>query len=296
MKKPRKARFEEGSPEDVSLVPAPGTKVASPSPNPIVPPSTGPAPSPSHTSSAPASFGPKDSRSGAEPRVKISPPSSEGRITDRWTEPKLIGVKSSSSSSATDRPASGARPAGAAGMVGGRALPGLANPAAVEKVEKSASMDKEERTTVPPSPTRHARIPSTGNRALVMEVAQALNEAVQQQEKEKEITAVPASVAPGSVLARQLPSTSLSGPAAEKRKSSFERYSAIVMPPLAEERTPAASPANTISRCGEKNLLGGKVVGESPLSSLRVESTGAAEQSPSPSPSSKVHIGEYLPL
>ncbi|KAG8213638.1 hypothetical protein J3R82DRAFT_10327 [Butyriboletus roseoflavus] len=293
-KKPRKARFEEGRLEDPSAVPVPSTtstEVVSQSPDPAVPSSTGPASSPPDTSST--SFGPKDSQSGAEPLVKI---------TERWTEPMLIGVKSTLSSSATDR-TTGAKPAGTAGMVGRRALSGLANSASVtaaEKVEKSVlvSMDKEERTAVPPSPTRHTRIPSTGNRALVMEVAQALNEAAQQQNKEKEITAVPASA---SVLARQIPSTSLCGPATEKRKSSFERYSAIAMPPLAEERTPAASPANTTSRSGGKNLLDGKVVNVSPLSSLRVESTGAAEHSPStpsPSPSSKVHIdhvGEPLP-
>lgn len=38
---------------------------------------------------------------------------------------------------------------------------------------------------------------------------------------------------------------------AERRKSSFERYSAIVMPPLQEEKTPAPTPAGTISRSQE---------------------------------------------
>ncbi|KAH0827451.1 hypothetical protein J3R83DRAFT_4139 [Lanmaoa asiatica] len=255
------------------------TEVASQSPNPAVPSSTDPAPSPSDTSSAPASFGPRDSQPGGEPPVKISPPSSTGKITDRWTEPALIGIKPIVSSSAANRPTPGAKSAGPAGMVGRLALPGLANPAVVavvEKDEKPVSIDKEERTTVPPSTTRHTRIPSTGNRALVMEVAQALSEAAQQQEKkEKEITTAPAPGAPASVLARQLPSTGLVGPAAEKRKSSFERYSAIAMPPLREERTPAASPANTyVAECGGKRVGG---------------QAGATEQSPS-APSPKVHI------
>lgn len=35
---------------------------------------------------------------------------------------------------------------------------------------------------------------------------------------------------------------------ADKRKSSYEKYSAFVMPPLVEERTPATSPANTLAR------------------------------------------------
>lgn len=188
-------------------------------------------------------------------------------------------------------------------MVGRRALPGLANPAVVavaDKDEKLMKKDKEERTTVPPSTTRHARIPSTGNRALVMEVAQALSEAAQQQgtEKEEKYMMAASTPVPVPILARQVPSTAPVGPATEKRKSSYERYSAIAMPPLAEERTPAVTPAHTFSRsAGQNVVLGGKVVGESPSSSLRLESAGTVAQLPTaPSPSlplsSKVHIGE----
>lgn len=270
------------------------------SPNPAAPSSTGPASSLSDTSSAPASFGLVDSQSRMEPPVKINSSSSAGRVTDRWTEPTLIGVKPTPSPSAASRATPGAKPVGPTGMVGRRALPGLANPAAVaavDKDEKPVLKDKEQHTSVPPSPTRHTRIPSTGNRALVMEVAQALNEAAQQG-KEKEVTEITADPISGSnsILAtREGPSTGLGGPAAEKRKSSYERYSAIAMPPLAEERTPAASPVNTMSRSVGQNVLGDKVASESPLGSLRIESAGTTEQSPSapsPSPSSKVHIGE----
>lgn len=35
-------------------------------------------------------------------------------------------------------------------------------------------------------------------------------------------------------------------PPLEKRKSSYEKYSAFILPPLAEERTPVASPAGTL--------------------------------------------------
>lgn len=256
--------------------------------------STGPAPSPPDMSGAPASSGPENAQSGAEPPVKTSPPGSTGRITDRWTEPTLIGVKATSSSA--NKPGACAKPAGTAGMVGRRALPGLVNPAVIVD-EKPVSKDKE-RVGVPPSPTRHARIPSTGNRALVMEVAQALSDAAQQQEKEKEEkekenTSVSAPApAPTFMPARQAPSTGLGGPATEKRKSSYERYSAIAMPPLVEERTPAATPAHTLSRnAGQNVVLGGQVVGESPLGSIRTESAP-----PPPSESSKVHIGEGLAL
>ncbi|KAG9316307.1 hypothetical protein JVU11DRAFT_2338 [Chiua virens] len=251
--------------------------------------------------------GSQESLGSSKSPVKINPPSSSaaGKVTDRWTEPTLIGIKSTSGSSShsrANRPSSSAKPVGgAAGMVGRRALPGLANPTTVVaagKDGKQTGKDKEECTTVPPSPTRHTRIPSTGNRALVMEVAQALTEAAQQQDKEKEkdekekdkVIAGGASLAArGSTATCQVPSTGLGGLPGEKRKSSYERYSAIAMPPLAEERTPAVTPAHTMSRNVGQSVISDRIIDESPLSSLRVEAAGDNEQRPS-SVSSKVHI------
>ncbi len=40
----------------------------------------------------------------------------------------------------------------------------------------------------------------------------------------------------------------ISAPPLEKRKSSYEKYSAFIMPPLAEERTPVPSPAGTLKQ------------------------------------------------
>ena len=40
----------------------------------------------------------------------------------------------------------------------------------------------------------------------------------------------------------------ITAPPMEKRKSSYERYSAFVLPPLQEERTPVSSPAGTLRR------------------------------------------------
>lgn len=288
-KKPRKARFEEGRAEVIAAPSgnssATGTKEASQSPNPAVPSSTGPVPSLPDTSSGLASSSPGDSQSGMESPVKTNPPNGTGRVADRWKEPTLIGFKPAPSSLATNRAAPGTRVVGAAGsgMAGRRPLPGLVNPAAAAVVDK----DKEQRAAVPSSPTRHTRIPSTGNRALVMEVAQAMNEAAEQQGNEKEEKESPSA----PLSAREVPSTGHGGPVGEKRKSSYERYSAIAMPSLAEERTPAASPANTTSRSGGQNVLGAKVTSESPLSSLRVESASAVGQSPK-APSPKVYIGE----
>ena len=133
------------------------------------------------------------------------------------------------------------------------------------------------RKTTPPktpaSPARHTRIPSTGNRATVMDVAQALaaqsvlsehktspqeppspkpQVAVQEEEADEaysppDVKSIAANWGHGGAR----PSTvGAARPNAELRKSSYERYSAIAMPPLEEERTPVPSPAGTLARSG----------------------------------------------
>ncbi|TFK73967.1 hypothetical protein BDN72DRAFT_875452 [Pluteus cervinus] len=93
----------------------------------------------------------------------------------------------------------------------------------------------------PQSPLRQTRIPSTGNRATVMDVAQALELGVPEVKSEppaESTTPVEQSVA----ISRPI----LSAVQAEKRKSSYEKYSSFMMPPLKEEVTPNPSPANTL--------------------------------------------------
>ncbi|KAF9565525.1 hypothetical protein CPC08DRAFT_815295 [Agrocybe pediades] len=96
---------------------------------------------------------------------------------------------------------------------------------------------------------KHVRIPSTGNRPTVMEVAQALLENPINEvsspisNEEEEVDDVPP---PVEFLAK--PRHTLSQLQAEKRRSSYERYSAIILPPLKEEATPTPSPAGTLSR------------------------------------------------
>ncbi|KAL6308234.1 hypothetical protein BKA93DRAFT_766050 [Sparassis latifolia] len=123
----------------------------------------------------------------------------------------------------------------------------------------------EVREKSPPSP-RHTRIPSTGNRATVMDVAQAFHELVHH---ESAMTETSVSVIPQASVQEHNQSRSpendeelkslaaslgqrngCARPAihAEKRKSSYDRYSAITMPPVEEEKTPVPSPANTMSR------------------------------------------------
>ncbi|KAM5531859.1 hypothetical protein V8D89_014489 [Ganoderma adspersum] len=157
----------------------------------------------------------------------------------------------------------------------------------------------------PSSPARHSRIPSTGNRATVMDVAQAFTEALHREpsvspslpspvserkgvlppsslgvshtakeEEEEECTPpsvrnVVANWGPRNVISPPTDAAhgatngvhvngangasgaasvtqTIVAPPLEKRKSSYEKYSAFIMPPLAEERTPVASPAGTL--------------------------------------------------
>ena len=125
----------------------------------------------------------------------------------------------------------------------------------------------------PITPVRHGRIPSTGNRATVMDVALALSEHEAQSRKsigetnpEHSILQTPPSPKVESPTAQddEMEDTDTQskpdvkamvanwGPrngassSGEKRKSSYDKYSAFVLPPLTEEKTPINSPAGTL--------------------------------------------------
>lgn len=111
-----------------------------------------------------------------------------------------------------------------------------------EEAKPSSVVLSVERPLIP-IPSRHSKIPSTGNRATVMDVVQVLN--TQSPEPEPASEAQPRSLMPAA--ANQLRNLTLSVVHMEKRKSSQEKYSAIILPPLKEETTPTASPAGTLS-------------------------------------------------
>ncbi|KZT00473.1 uncharacterized protein LAESUDRAFT_732262 [Laetiporus sulphureus 93-53] len=115
----------------------------------------------------------------------------------------------------------------------------------------------------PLSPVRHSRIPSTGNRATVMDVAQAFQERVvtnpepapaPTQRPGSEHAATPDEENPRSDVDSAVAKWSHSHGSvrsdadSDKRKSSYERYSAFVLPPLQEENTPVPTPVGTLSR------------------------------------------------
>lgn len=192
-----------------------------------------------------------------------------GRITDRWAEQAIIGVRPVGSSHQSSEP----EPPKSSGMAGRRALPGLAsstptppnnNAPGVPRAFQVTHSEPPEKMVVSPSPpskypfeptrpttpNRHSRIPSTGNRPTVMDVAQAFADpdihsptaAEESPESEEEPEPLP-------MLKPTLRQNIIPPAFAEKRRSSYnEKYSALVLPPLKEEATPTPTPAGTLAR------------------------------------------------
>ena len=90
-------------------------------------------------------------------------------------------------------------------------------------------------------------------------------------------------------------------PSSELRKSSYERYSAIAMPTLEEERTPVPSPAGTLARSAA--LVVPDIISEAEVevalaaeAEVAVAVTDVVEESlkpapPAPAESKVVHVG-----
>ncbi|KAJ3532677.1 hypothetical protein NM688_g7390 [Phlebia brevispora] len=133
----------------------------------------------------------------------------------------------------------------------------------------------------PATPIKHSRIPSTGNRATVMDVAQVFSEHEQYTHvlspntvvtsslehdpsklgpplAEEELSCKPnvksmvANWGPHNIAPTHADASAHNGASAhvgaEKRKSSHEKYSAFALPPLAEEKTPVPSPVGTLTK------------------------------------------------
>jgi hypothetical protein len=149
------------------------------------------------------------------------------------------------------------------GLSSRRPLSGLTTTTPSLATEWPKLENKAERSpSTPLSPGRHTRIPSTGNRATVMDVVQAWNETpvsspsapvdvetvAPQHEDMNEAPEMIEKLAE-AIPQRRLHMTPPNGQA-EKRKSSYERYSAIILPSLPEEKTPLPTPMNTLTRSG----------------------------------------------
>lgn len=184
------------------------------------------------------------------------------RITDRWADQAIIGVKTAPPSKPLIEERLNTAQSESNGLLGRRALPGLTTPTPQPPTDVFKHEEKADRSpSTPLSPGRHARIPSTGNRATVMDVAQSWND---QHAHEVSLPAdsvptipqydiSPPAESPEDLekLADAIPRPRHMSPPSvhsEKRKSSYEKYSAIVLPSLPEEKTPAPSPVVTLSR------------------------------------------------
>ncbi|KAJ7497417.1 hypothetical protein FB451DRAFT_1120918 [Mycena latifolia] len=158
------------------------------------------------------------------------------------------------------------------GMVGRRALPGMTQPHPITSGSSkpvSNLVSQSENAPAPrplpglatgPSPkfspnndtssfssALHTRIPSTGSRPTVMDVAQALADPPprlpQNQPAQPDDAPSESSSSPTPRPRNMMPPSAQ----AEKRKSSYERYS-VMLPPLKEEATPDPTPVSTLSR------------------------------------------------
>ncbi|KAL1741865.1 hypothetical protein HDZ31DRAFT_84556 [Schizophyllum fasciatum] len=255
-----------------------------------------PAVAPSATTAPPPPAQPEQALATS---LRLSPtPGGKPKITDRWTGQGVIGVKPPAAAPSPSSKYAGLsspdnRPSG--GMVGKRALPGLA--ADIPKATSPKPISPEPRSPVafptsstspepPRSPApghRHTRIPSTGNRATVMDLAQAFSEQKdpKQAEAPKEAPTQPAP--PPLVVEPPKSDSPLASPASpkqdvspestsprarhahaggnlERRRSQYDasrQSSVMTLPPLKEEATPTPTPVGTVKSpsgsAGQKN-------------------------------------------
>lgn len=102
-----------------------------------------------------------------------------------------------------------------------------------------------------PSFGKLSRIPSTGSRPTVMEVAQTLIE----QTEETPISSIDGDGTPAPTESPDRTAKSRHGASqtqAEKRKSTHEKYSSFVLPSLKEEATPTPTPVGTLNISGSR--------------------------------------------
>jgi len=190
------------------------------------------------------------------------------RLQEAWTNQGPIGVKETHKAPLPSpvplKPASATTPSsgGWNNKATRHALPGLVNVAPPSPpITPPLEAKQDTRRQSSPSP-RHSRIPSTGTRATVMDVAQAFVGASPSPSPgpatTPSITSSTANIQP--VAPAEIEEYDANDPGgwektvtpaavkAERRRSNYEKYSNFVMPVLKEEKTPAPSPANTLSK------------------------------------------------
>ncbi|KLO19554.1 hypothetical protein SCHPADRAFT_935342 [Schizopora paradoxa] len=193
------------------------------------------------------------------------------RLQEAWATQGPIGVKETRKPPLSPNPL---KPTSATAPSSGgwnnkatrHALPGLVNVAPPSPpITPPLDARQDKRQQPPPSP-RHSRTPSTGTRPTVMDVAQAFSG--MSPSPSPSPSPVPAVAQPinapaanrRTVAPVELEEYDPNDPGgwektvtpaavkAERRRSNYEKYSNFVMPVLKEEKTPAPSPANTLSK------------------------------------------------
>lgn len=197
------------------------------------------------------------------------------RVTDEQTDQAIIAVKPLSSNTPIE---SSSAPKNPNGSLDRRPLHGTTTSTPTPSSEMLKHDIKPERSS-----GHHTRILSTGNRATLMDVAQAW---VEQPVGALSATANAEAAAMShedtiqgespEIIERRaeaLPQRRHITPPnvqAEKRKSSYEKYSATILPSLPEEKTPASSTMVTLSRSATKDQLGQGGVDKYGLDSKRI--------------------------
>ncbi|KAH9924883.1 uncharacterized protein B0H18DRAFT_908993 [Fomitopsis serialis] len=239
-KKPRKARFAQDPVQETRVVSSSAASAE-------VKQTSQPEPAPlSHLiSTAPA------------PEVVVSLPSSDHAPTSQQEQKPVSPLKSRFEDDfvPSASPPVANKPSQLSQLVMPKSLvaptQSIASPVTPNRGLTPSPTSQQAKEKPPASPGRHTRIPSTGNRALVMDVAQALavqTALEQRQPREEQEAEVPPPPDVKIVAANWGPRNGTARADADKRKSSYERYSAIMMPPLEEEKTPTPSPAGTLAR------------------------------------------------
>lgn len=118
-----------------------------------------------------------------------------------------------------------------------------------EGQSKLSSSSQSDRPPRSPSSPKHTRIPSTGNRALVMDVAQALNDYNANAANGSTTTTREEVKSPVAESVPEPAAKTRVSPSLERRRSSYDRFSVVsVMPPLKEEATPHGTPVGTLKQ------------------------------------------------
>ncbi|KAI6110602.1 hypothetical protein EDD16DRAFT_1610736 [Pisolithus croceorrhizus] len=184
------------------------------------------------------------------PQAKVSPPHS-GCIISDWEEGKFISTKTLLVPAPGPPPSSDAH--GTAGMTERRALLCPAEPLptmplqGVQDDSAGVTTRDAKEYIVCASHVRNARIPSTGNRSRVMDVAQAMNDTCQS------LLSTSPSQEPSTSLCSSLESNSVLAPSVKKRKSNYGLSPELAAPAARDKTVLLSTPIDALSRAVKAN-------------------------------------------